>query len=59
MWVTGEPFAGEVHLPVAVFSVVPYIGEYIPDLGGKFSGSEILVHVSLRLRIFGNTRIRW
>jgi hypothetical protein len=38
-------------------SVVSYIGENISDLGEKFSGPEILAHVSLWLRIFENTRI--
>jgi len=38
-------------------SFVSYIGENICDLGGKFSGPEILAHLSLWLRIFGNTRI--
>ena len=32
---------------------------YISDLGEKFCGPEILEHVSLWLRIFGNTRISW
>ena len=59
MWVTGGPFAGEMHLPVAVNSLVSYIGKNIPDLGEKFSGPEILVHVSLWLIIFGNTKISW
>lgn len=31
----------------------------ISDLGEKFSGPEILEHVRLWLRIFGNTRISW
>jgi hypothetical protein len=40
-------------------SVVSYIGENISDLGEEFSGPEILVHVSLWLRIFGNKGISW
>ena len=40
-------------------SVVSYIGENISDLGEKFSDPEILVHVSVWLRIFGNARISW
>lgn len=38
-------------------SLVSYIGENISDLGEKFSGPEILVHVSSWLKIFGNTGI--